>query len=432
MFRSWLFLLPACFFTTTNLTFSQTIPPQLQSQLGTAPDARHLARTMLESEESALRFKETGELFRAGAFSQAVEKLRGEDSTVRFDGEANPQETAVAQALLALADGDLRGAFDKADSVHRAGKREWSNVDAGLVKSLVYVRAKVAPSALYYADWVREVHRDNNGAAGIRQQLAAADLGAFTLVAKSEHPWQPDYRVVLWRGSETSPQPLAATFMGGSRFIGALTVEEVATDDGKPPEFVIVFRDLDGPPITLESLGRGQPSEDALKEFAGQFCPAWESGRFSVLRAEAESLRWRQWGVTPFAAQWATHALDGGSRIAEKLRTDMQQTQVWDWKLEKTEKQESWTALTYSNQDAPSSEELPGDGLSLEYACVVVLSSDNHRFLDCCVVRSEQLLSGDRVFGLERRGPGRREVLELYDDLPDLVSVTETVVARLQ
>ena len=432
MFRSWLILLPACFFATPHLAFAQTIPPQLQSQLGTVPDAQHRARTVLESKESALRIKEAGELFRAGAFSQAVEKLRGEDYSVRFDSEANPQETGVAQALLALADGDLRGAFDKADAVHRAGKKEWSNVDAGLVKSLVYVRAKVAPSSLYYADWVREVHSDNNGAAGIKQQLTAVDLGAFTMVANDEHPWQPDYRVVVWRGSETSPQPLAATFMRGSRFIGALTVEEVATDDGKPSEFVIVFRDLDGPPITLESLGRGKPSEDALKEYAGQFCPAWESGRFSVLRAEAESLRWRQWGVAPFAAQWAAYALDGGSRGAKPIQMDMQKARVWDWKLEETDKQENWTALAFSNQDASSSDELPSDGSSLEYACVVVLSSDNHRFLDCCVVRSEQLLSGDRVFCLERRGPGRREVLELYDDLPDLAAVTKTVVDRLR
>ena len=133
----------------------------------------------------------------------ASDNLRGMARHNRFL-KIVTQHRANAHALNFIEVGDdLRGAFEHADAVLAEKQSGWCNVDAALLKSIVYLKAGVAPSAVVYARLADQLHPNNAAAAGIIRRMQSARIDDYDRISSSAHPHESGFRITIWQAGCT-------------------------------------------------------------------------------------------------------------------------------------------------------------------------------------------------------------------------------------
>jgi len=368
-------------------------------------------RTLKKAGPDNLR--QARELIRKGLIEKAGQALRKNADAVRPSERVaeDPREINVGLSLLEYLDGNLRGAFDRAQEVHGAGESGDVNIEAAILKSLIFIRVGLDPLALRWARWVKEFEPDNPAAASILK--AFADVGAGTYTRDTtEHPAYPAYQIDGWQGSDARRQPLVLVLRKDLDFRGALAFQRLSSEGQNTSGYELKFYDLEARPF-LVSYYEDPPGGAEFKAIDSPYNPQFGRGRYTIMRAELESFYWRREGVTPFAAWWAEYA--GGTKnelVARHVQGPLEAEHAWSWQEKGTltlgsKLDKRFFVLAFANADLLDAERLKKIDGPLEHYHFAVGSRETGQHLLSLVVTSTEPLPGERLYFLQRRSGGK-------------------------
>ena len=325
-------------------------------------------------EAGADNLKEARELIRKGLMKQAGQRLRGDaDAVLFFEHIAeDPREIDIGRSLLGYLDGDLRRAFDGAQKVHGADQSGGVNVEAAILKSMIFIRLGLCPVALRWARWVEENEPDNPAAASVLEAFADADAGTYTR-RTVEHPNQSGYQIDVWKGSGTCRQPIVLVLKKDLDFRGALALERSSPGGEGNSGYELRFYDLEASPF-LVGYYEDPPGQAEIEAMAADYNPQFGRGRYTIMRAMLESFYWQREGVAPFAAWWARYAgTADDEQVARHVQGPLEAAHAWSWQEKDTltlgaELDKRLTVLPFANADFPEAERLNKVDGPLEHA----------------------------------------------------------------
>jgi hypothetical protein len=407
----------------------QTVPDD------SLPDAKtpigRSERQTVGPAESVGRAKQAQRLLRAGEVASAEALVSGANFVL--PSNADPRDGAFVRGLASYQKGELRAAYDLAGSIHHVGKSGNVNLDAAMLKSLVYLQSGVYPLAEKWARWILEVRPDHLGARGILEALATRQALGYQLQQTIQSDVAAGYEVSVWEGPETSTQPLLLCLKKGTDFLGfrgAVALEQPTLPGATDAEYVLRFYDLEAPPLVLARFGKRPSTDEVLARVKG-FDPRHGASRYTCMRARLETQAWQGAGVLPYASQWESYArpMDAArdESVAEPARAGR-----GSWQLESKElaylpdSQEPVELCTYVNLDLTRSSAWAEEHGPLTHAQVVVLSLSGD-YLASFTVDSIEPVPDERVYFLDMLAGGARQPVKRYDDLvpPGLQQVAD-------
>lgn len=382
------------------------------------PDTRRL----LTGPESQQRIAEAKKLLREGALADADGKLRGQDFAVRLDGGLDARDVAFVHGLAAYSDGRLRPAWDQTLVIHRAKRSGDVNVDAALLKSLICLRAGVFAVARQWADWANSNSKDNIAAAGILKLLAETKVENFTLDRTVPHERVRDCKIDVWRGTDTSAQPLTLVVRKDDDVRGAFVLESIVTAQGKARVFELRFYDFEGRPLPVTYYGTSKPAEAELLARAQEFNPQPGKDRYSIMRAELEALSWQREGVAPYAVRWAEYALAGSQLVAEQVQKPLRAARNWTWEFRGQDEagpgpESRLDIRSYANREVADAAQWKDVRGPLEHFHFAVNSKTGAKYLGSFLIATVEPLPGERIYFLYFLFDGARQEVKRYDDL---------------
>ena len=374
------------------------------------------------------------EWLRSGHTSEAAYLVRGSLSARLAPSTGDSRDLSLARALVHYADGDLRAAYDDCTAIHAAAKPGQVNIDAGLLKSLIFLRKGVYSPAAQWREWSAAQARGSVVCDGIKELLDehVGKDAAFKLVQSGPHG---KFTIDVFRGSDLFTLKLTIVVRQANDFRGAF----VLRTNPLHGDYEFHFHDLEGAPLVLANYGQTRPSEDALVAYVKRFDPSFGNGRFSVMRAELEALYWQRADVAPYAAQWAKRA-EGSSLIHEQVSKPLQAAQRWTWELSGNENREldatrEVEIQTYVNSELPKlsrwndrterpqiEQALHGQG-PLEHIHYVIVTPQDKNYLGSIVLESSEPSSGERIYYLSSIFDGQRERRKRFDGDIDLARI---------
>lgn len=404
------------------VAFGQTVPnddgpPTAHTVVLQRGDKPPLSRA-----DSLARIKLAENSLRQGELAAASARVLGADFVLRLDGDFDPRDVDFVHGLIAYQNADLREAYSHAGSIHQVGKRGNVNLDAALLKSLVYLQAGAYPLAEKWANWVLEINPDNVGARGIQEVLATRSATGYRLLQIVESA-DPECEIAVWSGQEDSPQPLLFCFRKRDDFFGfrgAVALERLTPAWSAETEYVLRFYDLEGTPLLFERLGPQKPSTDAILDIIKGFDPRQGSGRYSVMRADLEARAWRRAGVLPYASMWSARALSAGAATGDPKPPLPPKN--GSWKLAGKDiaylpgSQQPVELKVFANLDLTQSSAWRDEHGPLDHSHVAVLSAAG-QYLASFTLDSSEPVPDERVYFLNFLIGGVSRLVKRYDDL---------------
>jgi hypothetical protein len=270
---------------------------------------------------------------------------------------------------------------------------------------------------------VQEDEPTNAAAKEFLKLVERENGGNFTLDRTVDHEGFPGYQIDVWHGGTGSVEPWVAVLRRGTDFRGAMALERSEPTTGQGTVFDLRYYDFDATPLALTYFGARQPDDSELLRFAQTFNAGTDGGgRYTLLRAELESLHWQRAGVAPFAALWAQYASNGSKMMADRVQTPLQKARQASWEMRG---QESWgtspndgySVLPFANKETQNPEQLIDVHGTLEHFHIAVLSKRDKQYLGSFQITSSDPFPGERLYQLNFVVHGEDHQVKRYDDL---------------
>lgn len=393
---------------------SQTMPPEKP-----APEPDY--RKVLGKEESLTRLSRARDLFWQGQLVPASDLLRGLDVTIDWTVAAAPGELEVARGIVALKQGDLRAAYVAARAAFQSAREKKLQLEASLLQSLIFARARVWPISQFWADLARVQDAECRALKYLEEMMRGEKVGSYTKATAQPHPRDASFVLEVYRCKTPAPQRAVLVIRRGAEFHGALAVEAVPVSD-RALVYALTFYDLEGAPVQVTDYVAAEPTDAALLAFVADLDPRFGTGRFTIMRAEVEALTSYRLGITPLAAHWAAYA---GTRLTDdNVKRKLQEALAWTWAFRGRDSGGPLAGprhlmLGYVNEDAPSGirDRFPPTG-PIEHYHFAVFTHDTRLYLGSYVVASDEPGPGERLYFLKRLVRGQTHVLDVFPDLP--------------
>lgn len=445
MLRPTRLLIVVIFGLNHNCVFAQSPPPgDLLTRDTFARGATAETSRSLSQDQSERRLVEAAQQIGNGKFDTGLELLKGFNFDVPDKGIVN-----VLRAHCYLGRGELRKALNEMLTGPLGSSAE-TIADAPVIKSRVFFQAKVLPLSYYYAKQALQIQTGNKDAAQAIKFFDKNGGGGFSRVSSVSPKGAPEYQIELWRetklsGKSAGPsrlQPVVLVLRRGEDFRGALAMESRSEGRGVPPVFELRFYDLEGRPIALTRLRNEAQAEQVLQKYSIELNPRFGKGGFTIMRAELEASTWYELDVAPFAAAWASYAIQNGGIRSKDIQIALQAKSAWNWTYEGRfeagripdpmggSDKSLYLVVGYSNSSMQRVEELRNTEQAVEVFHFPLLAS-GAAYLDSYVLTSETLSPSERVYVLKRAGGGDSELIDLFDQRPTYQEVAEKVKNHL-
>jgi hypothetical protein len=240
-------------------------------------------------------------------------------------------------------------------------------------------------------------------------------------------------RIEAYRCDEPGIQPWACVWFSADRFVGALTITDTAYGTGEKSSYALIYRDLDGPPITILELGATLPPTEPIHRFAAGFVShPGEAGRPRPLRVQMEAAWFQQAGVSPLAAAWCDQGSAEYASLREvRERLDAANNADWNCGMRfHTLEEPKYEVAVYVSRRAVPARMVPYYGsaaaednlrlrVPLEHLYCVVAMPKDRRYVASYRLVSEPIGEADRLFRFERLQGGEISVLEVASVFPE-------------
>ncbi|HLW64694.1 MAG TPA: hypothetical protein VKS79_05190 [Gemmataceae bacterium] len=396
MLRFTALLIVLCWIVLALPLFSQTVPPNGSE---TVSDERKV----LGKEESIRRIAAARAALHRGAIGDAEMLVAGDNFRVDPDA-AEDGPAAIGRAIIALSDGDLRGAIWSAGDEDRE-----LAIEAAILDTFVYVKSGL-------------------------QGWAGKEL-------KRLHELEPNSGATKCLSLLVDQMNNGRESVWGVR-TGGKDVEEYGLREipryGKAPAYALYYYDVDGPPLRIMDFD-SKPPKDKLTAFISTFGASIRpgldegSGKYTFARAELEALIADQQGIAPLAAGWAKYALQPTRGmeyygrnlkiIEDQVQKPLQEEHAWNWEHVATwqcgpYQPSGFEIVEYRNLDFADAN---ANGFSGAYETwyFVVFARSPKQYLGSLSIASEEPVPGQRIWFLKRNMFGRPQVIKAYPAAPN-------------
>lgn len=388
---------------------------------------------------------------RNGTLEKSATMVRASLSRQPLPSTGDDRDLALAKALVAYADGNLRATYNEVSAIHLAQKPGPVNTDGGLLKSLVFVQQGVLPLAAYWHGWAATHAGDSLTVKTLADLLASKGVVGTTYNLERTLPFEghEGYSIDVWRGHGSPLQETVFVFRTGSDFRAAFAVE-AQTSEEKVKTYELRFYDLERDSIHLQFYGSVKPSDDDVLKLAKHFSPVMAKDGYTLVRSEVEAIRWHRSDVAPYAVLWAGRAA-GSQLVSQSVEKPLKETLKFSWD---SRGHETFQAADNSQLDLRVfvNSELPNldawkdiekradvetklkDKGALEHFHLIInaAGSRTEQYFGSAVLESIEPRSGVRIYYLSLIIDGARRRLRRYDDPLSLAQLIETTKQLLR
>lgn len=304
------------------------------------------SRRVLNASTSIDHIRRAREKLCEGALQEAQTLLATDEMVIRTDVRISQREMALTRALMSLFEGEFRTALTYAEQVQsdavpecpvcgfansnvRRHSPDQLDLEAGLVKALVFAEVKMEGMTQAWAKWVKQE----------QPRLPLANYLLFALEAKQVKyghlaitPEQvPQGHVDFF--FERNPQstlPVQMIFSQRGKYAGTISLVRYQRAASLPFEYRLAFVDLQGGPLTLREYGRRGPALPILESLAAHRYYSLDPEQPSLLRAELEVDVAYEKGVWPLVSLWMAQTR---AELAAQLHQDLLARQRADWAI---------------------------------------------------------------------------------------------------
>jgi hypothetical protein len=434
--------------------FAQTLPEGYWPAAAKPVDSRRV----LSGATSIDHIRQARKKLREGALREAQTLLATDETVIRMDVRIGPRELALARAMISLFEGDFRTALSSAEQAQsdavpacpvcgfansnvRRRSPDDLDLEAALVKALVFAEVKMEGLTQAWAKWVKQE----------QPRLPLANYLLFALEAKqvkyghlavTPEPVPQGHVDFFFDRNSQSTLPVQMIFSQRGKYAGTISLVRYQRAASLPFEYRLAFVDLQGGPLTVREYGRRGPALPILESLAAHRSYSLDPKHPSSLRAELEVEVAYEKGVWPLVSLWMAQTR---AELAVQRHQERLAQKLADWEITGMKKvgqivhptegsMKIYWMVGFRNRAIPWSdlEQLSAGETSTELYHFAIFGHEPRAYVASYLVKAIALEPGVWSYALIRKIGDKIEYLEIYDRPPQKELTGDDLVKEAQ